>query len=426
MDDAVDPGLHPCMMDMLHGIGCHRLRSFLFGSFSFVHPVETVDNFSPLKELWATARTAVRRPVSSPSFALGRHQTAAQQGPTPAWRKQPEQSLGPLRARMSKEGICLTMNQVQQTVGFLGIDVSKQWIDAHLLPEGRDWHVAAQPEALQAWVEQLPWDPLRPLRVVLEATGGLETVVAGLLTQRGFSVAIVNPRQVRDFARALGTMAKNDKLDARILALFAQRMQPPARPMKDEQQRELDEMVSRRRQLVSMLTAEKNRLGQARSARVRANLEASIAWLKQQIEDQDRGLDALIKASEVWSAREAQLLSVPGVGRCLARTLTAYLPELGLLAKREISALVGVAPHVQQSGSWRGQSHCSGGRNGVRQVLYMATLSATRYNPQLAAFYARLLARGKKPKVALVACMHKLLIILNAMIAKNEKWSFNP
>ena len=305
---------------------------------------------------------------------------------------------------------------------FLGIDLSKQWLDAHLLPTGQTWHVQTEPAQLEAWVASLPAELAL---VVMEATGGLETTVAGLLADRGLPVAIVNPRQIRDFARAMGLLAKTDALDARAIALFAQRIQPQPRPLKDEQQQELDELMARRRQLVEMLAAEKNRLLQAHSPRVCKSIHKSFPWLERQITQRDKELDELIKASPLWREREELYKSVPGIGPGTARAITADLPELGRLTRRQISALVGVAPFVHQSGRCRGHSFCSGGRATVRTALYMAVWSAKRCNPVIREFFERLTAQGKPFKVAMVACMRKLLTILNTMARVNKKWE-NP
>lgn len=310
-----------------------------------------------------------------------------------------------------------------QNALFLGIDLSKQWLDAYLAPTGQRWHVATEPEALEAWAEALPPDLTL---IVMEATGGLERRVAALLVRHALPVAVVNPRQVRNFAKAMGLLAKTDRLDARAIALFAKRMEPEPRPLKDEQAQELEELLARRRQLIEMRTGEKNRLGQARSDHVRTSIENSIQWLDGQIEQCDREIDARIKANPAWRKREDLLRSVPGVGPVTARTLASNLPELGKLSRREISALVGVAPFVRQSGQWRGRSFCSGGRGAVRAALYMATFTATRHNPVIRQFFERLIAQGKPYKVALVASMRKLLVILNTMARNNESWRDHP
>lgn len=302
---------------------------------------------------------------------------------------------------------------------YLGIDLSKQWIDAHLLPTGQSWHVSTEPAELEAWIAALP-ETLS--LVVMEATGGLETTVAALLARRGLPVAIVNPRQTRNFAKALGLLAKTDPIDAHAIALFAERVRPEPRPLKNEQQLEVEELLARRRQLVETLAGEKNRLAQARGKAVRASVQAHLDWLERQIKKVEQQIDALIKASPLWREREELLRSAPGVGPVTARTLASELPELGQLTGRQISALVGVAPMTRQSGQWRGKSFCSGGRAALRSVLYMAAFSATQHNAVIRRFHERLILQGKPFKVAMVACMRKLLVILNTMARKKEKW----
>lgn len=302
---------------------------------------------------------------------------------------------------------------------YLGIDISKEWFDACLLPTGQTWHVSSEPDALVEWVNALP---LTPTLVVMEATGGLETTVAALLADRGMAVAIVNPRQVRDFAKSMGILAKTDKIDARVIALFAERIRPEPRPLKDVQQRELDELLTRRRQLVEALTAEKNRLQQACAKSVRASIEAHIGWLERQLKKVDGGLDKLIKASPLWLEREDLLRSAPSIGPGTARVLLAELPELGSPNRHQISKLVGVAPLAHDSGKWKGKRFCSGGRAGVRTALYMAVLSGLRFNPVISGFYRHLIDLGKPAKVAMTACMRKLLTILNSMVKKKQKW----
>jgi transposase len=306
-----------------------------------------------------------------------------------------------------------------QNALFLGIDLSKQWLDAHLLPTGQIWHVSSEPAPLEAWVAALPAELKL---VVMEATGGLETRVAALLARRGLAVAIVNPRQIRNFAKAMGLLAKSDTLDARVIALFAQRIQPEPRPLKDEQAQELDELMTRRCQLVEMLAGEKNRLAQARSRSVQKSINKLIAWLERQLKDRDQEIDGLIKASPLWREREDLITSAPGIAHGTARSVVSGLPELGTLKPRQISALVGVAPFVHQSGKWRGESFCSGGRAAVRSALYMAAFNAKRCNPVIREFFERLTAQGKPYKVAMVACMRKLLTILNAMVRHNTRW----
>lgn len=303
---------------------------------------------------------------------------------------------------------------------YLGLDLSKHWLDAHLLPAGQSWHVANDQGALEAWAAALPEGIAL---VVMEATGGLEATVAAVLARRGLPVAIVNPRQVRDFAKAMGILAKNDPLDARVSALFAERVRPTPRPLKSQAQQELDELLARRRQLVEMLAGEKNRLAQARSGRVRQSVQSHIEWLERQVKERDKEIGEAIQASPLWLEREDLLKSFKCVGPGTARTLVVNLPELGTLGRQQITALVGVVPYVRQSGQWRGKSICSGGRANVRAVLYMATLTGIRFNPVLKEFYQRLTGHGKPHKVAMVACMRKLLCILNAMVRDNKKWA---
>jgi transposase len=263
--------------------------------------------------------------------------------------------------------------------------------------------------------------PLAPTLIVLEATGGFEVAVTAGLASVELPIVVVNPRQVRDFARALGQLAKTDAIDARTLACFADRVRPAPRPLRTEAAQLLDALLTRRRQLVEMVTAETNRLGLARGP-VRRDITQHIRWLKRRLDDVDGELRAAIEASPVWRTKDDLLQSVPGVGRVLSLTLLAQLPELGRLTRREIAALVGVAPLNRDSGQWRGNRMVWGGRASVRAVLYMATLAATRANPVIHAFFQRLRAAGKPPKVALTACMRKLLTILNAMVRHHTHW----
>ena len=257
---------------------------------------------------------------------------------------------------------------------------------------------------------------------MLEATGGYEASVAAALSSVGIAVAVVNPRHVRDFAKALGRLAKTDRVDAQVLAQFAVAVRPAVRPLAGAQAVELDALVTRWRQVVEMLTMEKNRRQRATPA-VRPGITAHIAWLEGQLQQVDEDLQRAVQDSPLWQVQGDLLRSVPGVGPTLTVTLLAELPELGTLDRKEIAALVGVAPFNRDSGTRRGQRTCWGGRAGVRSVLYMATLSATLCNPVIRAFYCRLLADGKARKVALVACMRKFLTILNAMIRNGRPWS---
>ena len=302
---------------------------------------------------------------------------------------------------------------------FVGIDVAKAYLDLAVRPAGGHARLSHDEAGIAQIVEQL--QALRPMLVVLEATGGLEVPLAAALAAAGLPVAVVNPRQVRDFAKALGRLAKSDRLDAVVLARFAEAVQPTPRPLTDEEQQALQALLARRAQLVEMLTAERNRLTRA-LPKVRPSLETHIDWLRAQLDTLDGDLQDMIQGNADWQARDDQLRSVPGVGPVLSTTLIADLPELGTLNRREIAALVGVAPFNCDSGRHTGQRHIWGGRAQVRAVLYMATLVAVRFNPVLRAFYHRLLDAGKPTKVALVACMRKLLTILNTMVKNRTAW----
>lgn len=303
----------------------------------------------------------------------------------------------------------------------VGIDVSKATLDVAVRPSGETWQAANGPGAIRALVARL--QPLAPTLVVLEATGGFEHAVAAALAAASVPVVVVNPRQVRDFGRAIGQLAKTDQIDAMLLAVFGERVRPEARPLREPAAEELDALLGRRRQLVEMLTAERNRLGTARSATVRKSVQRHIDWLERQLADVDEGLTHAIEASPVWRANEDLLRSVPGVGPIVSRTLLGSLPELGQLNRKQIAALVGVAPHARDSGTWRGKRCIWGGRAPVRAVLYMGAIAATRHNPVIRALYQRLRTAGKPAKVALVACMRKLLIILNAMLHNQSRWN---
>lgn len=306
---------------------------------------------------------------------------------------------------------------------FVGIDVAKATLDLALRPSGERWTVANDETAIHTLVHDLR--PRGPTLVVLEATGGFEHAVVAALAAAGLPVVVANPRQVRDFARATGQLAKTDAIDAQILALFAERVRPEPRPLPDEAAQALDALLTRRRQLLEMLVAEKNRLGFARPP-VRRGITQHIRWLERRLADVDHDLAAMIEASPVWRAKDDLLQSVPGVGPVLSRTLLGELPELGQLNRKQIAALVGVAPLARDSGTLRGKRLVWGGRAPIRTVLYMSALAAARYNPVLRAFYQRLRAAGKPAKVALTACMRKLLIILNAMVRSNTHWQQAP
>jgi transposase len=303
---------------------------------------------------------------------------------------------------------------------FVGIDVSKAQLDVAVRPSGETWTVAHDEAGLSGLVARL--HTLAPALIVVEATGGWEVALVGALAAALLPVAVVNPRQVRDFARSTGTLAKTDRLDAQSLAHFAEALRPQPRSLPNGQAQELSALLQRRRQLVDMLTAEKNRLPLA-ARRIRLQLQTHIAWLQRQISQFDDDLRELLRSSPLWRDKEDLLRSAPGVGPVLATTLVAALPELGTLTRQQIAALVGVAPLNRDSGTLRGRRTVWGGRAQVRTVLYMSTLVAVRHNPVLAAFYQRLRAAGKAPKVALTACMRKLLTILNAMLKHHTRWA---
>jgi transposase len=302
----------------------------------------------------------------------------------------------------------------------VGIDVSKRRLDVHLLPGGEAFSVANDPEGIDELLGRL-LEEARPELVVLEATGRYERPAASAIAAAGIAVAVVNPRQARDFAKAKGRLAKTDKIDAEILAHFAAAIDPPPSLLPDEEAQALQAILTRRRQLLVMLNAEKNRLLMA-PATVAGRIRAHVRWLEKELSRTDRELDGAVQQSEVWRRNEELLRSVPGVGPVLARTLLAELPELGSIPHKRLSALVGVAPFNRDSGQSRGKREAWGGRAPVRATLYMGALVATRHNPVLKEFYGRLLAAGKPKKVALVACMRKLLSILNAVIRDRAIW----
>lgn len=303
----------------------------------------------------------------------------------------------------------------------IGIDISKQHLDLSARPSGEAWRVAHQSASFPALIARLK--ELAPERIVLEATGGLETLLATELAAAGLPVVVINPRQARDFAKATGQLAKTDQVDARVLAHFGEVLQPEIRPLPDAQTRALEAALTRRRQLVDMLVAEKNRhAALIQQPALQKGVTEHITWLNQRIAKLDDELKQQLEQRPVFCRNDRLLQSVPSVGPVTSRTLLACLPELGQLTHKQIGALVGVVPFARQSGQWQGEAHIRGGRSNVRTVLYMATLSAVRYNATIKTFYQRLLARGKKKKVALTACMHKLLTILNAIVRHQEKW----
>ena len=305
----------------------------------------------------------------------------------------------------------------------VGIDVAKATLEVACSGRQSPWATTNDEDGWAALVAYVTG--LAPDVIVLEATGGYETGAATALSAAGLPVAVVNPRQVRDFAKALGLLEKTDGLDAAVLAEFAVRIRPPVRPLPDDLQADLQAVVARRQQLLDMLLAERNRLRLARGA-VRHNLVAHITWLEQQLRHTDRDLRSRIEASPVWKVRDALLQSMPGIGPTTSARLVASLPELGALSHRQISKLVGVAPLNDDSGTRIGYRCVRGGRTGVRSALYMATLTAIVHNPTIRRSYQRWRAAGKLPKVAIIAAMHKLLIHLNAIVKHHTPWSSTP
>ena len=308
---------------------------------------------------------------------------------------------------------------MKQESTYVGIDVAKAQVDVAVRPTGQTWTITYDDAGIQELVSQLK--TLEPALVLLEATGGLELPMVVALATAALPVVVVNPRQVRDFAKTTGTLAKTDTLDAAVLAHFADAIRPDVRPLRDAETQVLASLVARRHQVVAMLVSEKNRLRRAISA-VRPRVEAHIAWPEQELEDLDQGLRQTLRQSPLWREKDDLLRTVPGVGEQLSLTLLAYLPELGTLDRRQVAALVGVAPFNRDSGTLRGKRTVWGGRARIRAVLYMGALVASQYNPVIRDFYRRLLAAGKPKKLALTACMRKLLVILNSMLKHRSPW----
>lgn len=302
----------------------------------------------------------------------------------------------------------------------IGIDVAKEELVIFIDTLDEHLTVANQESAFKALVPK--FKALAIERIVLEASGGYETALVTTLATAGLPVSLVNPKRVRDFARGLGKLAKTDRLDAEVLAVFGRLAQPPLYALLSREREELADILTRRWQLLEMLVAEKNRTETA-SAAVQKNLTEDIKWLEKRVDYIDQDLKRRLPQTEVWKNQEQLLQSVPGVGPVLSITLLGLLPELGHLSRHQIAALVGVAPMTQQSGKWKGHAKIQGGRGDVRSVLYMATLAAIRFNPVIKAFYERLRGDGKIPKVAIIACSRKLLTILNAMLRDNGFWS---
>ena len=305
---------------------------------------------------------------------------------------------------------------------FIGIDVAKEWLDVQA-PAGATRRFANTPEGHEELVAFL--QPLGCERIALEATGNYERRVVTRLLSVGLPAVVVNPRQVRDFAKGLGLLAKTDAIDAGVLARFAEVVQPELRPLTSENALKMRETLARRGQLVGMLTMEKNRWKQVQTTRIEKNIRRSITFLEQQITELDSELDQFIAELPEWRELNDLLQSVPGIGPQTARMLIAELPELGHTNRQQIAALVGVAPMNQDSGMFRGVRMIIGGRARVRSALYIATLVGTRFNPVLKTYYHRLLALGKRKKLAVVACMRKLLVILNAMVRNKKPWKTN-
>lgn len=302
---------------------------------------------------------------------------------------------------------------------FVGLDVAKATLDVAVRPTGECWQVANDEAGIAELTARV--QVVQPALLVCEATGGFERAVVAALAAAGVPVVVANPRQVRDFAKSTGQLAKTDRLDAGILALFADRVRPTPRPLGDATAQLLDALLTRRRQLIAMLVAEKNRLGFAPRP-LHRGIRQHIRWLERQLEDVTGELTAQIEASPVWRAKDDLLRSVPGVGPVVSCTLLGELPELGTLSHKQIAALVGVAPLARDSGKLRGKRMVYGGRASVRTALFLAALCGRRWNPQLQVFYERLIAAGKPKKVALIACARKLLTILNAMVRDNASW----
>lgn len=303
---------------------------------------------------------------------------------------------------------------------FIGIDVSKDTLELFVKPLGKRMNFAQTEDGLSLMASFV--QSFAPSLVVLEATGGLERAAVAILGSKGLPVVVVNPRQVRDFAKAKGILAKTDKIDALVIADFAETIRPEIRPLKAEELQELEALVTRRRQVIQMLTAEKERLYTAPRS-TKKNIQAHIQWLEKCRDRLNKDLDGMIKSSPLWRAKDKILQSSKGVGPVLSHTLLAKLPELGTLNRKQVAKLVGVAPLNRDSGNFRGKRTVWGGRSEVRSVLYMATVAAIRSNPLIRAFYERLIKAGKLKKVAITGCMRKLLTILNAMVKNHTPWN---
>jgi transposase len=306
-----------------------------------------------------------------------------------------------------------------QTPQYVGIDISKAHLDIGISSGGEGWRETNTGDGIERVVEKVKG--VQPELIVLEATGGYEAEIATALALAGLPVAVVNPRQVRDFAKSLGKLAKTDRLDAEVLARFAQAIRPEARYLPDPQARELQALVNRRKQIIEIRVSEKNRLSTAH-AKIKPSIQKVIDFLTQELEKLDAEIHDQIRRSDVWREKDDLLQSVPGVGKVLSTTLLSDLPELGLLNRKQIAALAGLAPYNRDSGLMKGKRAIWGGRAPVRNALYMAAVSASRFNPVIRRFFEHLIQQGKVFKVAITACMRKLLTILNAMIRSRQKW----
>ncbi|HTS40227.1 MAG TPA: IS110 family transposase [Xanthobacteraceae bacterium] len=303
---------------------------------------------------------------------------------------------------------------------YVGIDVSKDRLDVHVRPSREAFVVARDGKGLEELIERL--QALSPRLIAIEATGGFETIAAAAIAGATLPLAIVNPAQVRHFAQAVGKRAKTDPIDAEVIARFAEAVKPEPRPLPDEQARLLAELVARRRQIIEMIVAERQREKRAENVRVRKSLARTIKTLEKELPEIDGDIDTLVRGSPAWREKEDLLVSFPGVSNILARIFLAELPELGRLSRREIASLAGLAPYTRQSGRWKGKSMIGGGRAALRTALYMAALSASRCNRPLKVFYQRLLSAGKPKMVALIAVARKVLTILNAMVRDKKEW----
>jgi transposase len=342
----------------------------------------------------------------------GARKPEAQHGSSLAHPSNPDSRVGRNASPVEQGGVTMDAQ-------YVGIDVSKDRLDVHVRPGGEAFAVARDGEGLVALVARLT--PLAPRLVAVEATGGFEMTVAAALAGAELPLVVVNPAQVRHYAQALGRRAKTDQGDAEVIARFVEATRPEPRPLPDEATQALGELITRRRQIIAMMVAERQRATRL-PKRLKRSCERVVRMLEKELAALDQDIDTTVRGSPAWRAKEDLLASVPSIGDITARSLIAELPELGKLDRREIAALVGVAPFTRQSGQWRGKSFIGGGRPAVRAALFMATMSAVRHNPTIRAFRQRLLAKGKPKMVVMVACMRKLLTILNAILRDQRPW----